>query len=236
MKFLKWITCLILAFFLVLVAITLQPETAQHLEKNFRNNMVRSFKDSGMPTQFHDLELSLWPLLIKWQMLHIVRNSAPKLPNPWLQIFQSIKFSNCALSISPGWFRLNAELQCKKINVGHQPLRWFHVESLNSALSTDFYFVHSDFRNLEGKQGWLNMTVKADNLVINGKTIRSLHLNYYFSSRTELVIEWPELKEKMLLINEPEQLRIVHFGIKENYSFLNQSLHAEIKWLWQNSL
>ena len=80
------------------------------------------------------------------------------------------------------------------------------------------------------------MTVKADNLIINGKTIRSFHLNYYFSSRTELVIEWPELKEKMLLINEPEQLRIVHFGIKENYSFLNQSLHAEIKWLWQNSL
>ena len=236
MKFLKWITCLILAFFLVLVALTLQPETAHHLEKNFRNNMIRSFEDSGMPTQFHDLELSLWPLLIKWSLMNIVRNSAPQLPNSWLQIFQSIKLSNCALSINPGWFMLNAELECKKIDVRHQPLRWFQVESLNSALSTDFYFVHSDFRNLEGKQGWLNMTVKADNLIINGKTIRSFHLNYYFSSRTELVIEWPELKEKMLLINEPEQLRIVHVGVKENYGFLNQNLHSEIKSLWQNSL
>ena len=80
------------------------------------------------------------------------------------------------------------------------------------------------------------MTVKADNLVINGKTIRSLHLNYYFSSRTELVIEWPELKEKMLLINEPEQLKIINVGVKENYGFLNQSLHSEILSLWQKFL
>ena len=230
MKCLKWGTCFFLVFSLILLTLTLHPETARHLEKNFRKNIIRSFEDSGMPTQFQDLELSLWPLLIKWQMLHIVRNSAPQLPNPWLQIFQSIKFSNCALSISPGWFRLNSELQCKKINVGHQPLRWFHVESLNSALSTDFYFVHSDFRNLEGKQGWLNMTVKADNLVINGKTIRSFHLNYYFSSRTELVIEWPELKEKMLLVNEPEQLRIVLVGVNENFGFLILILLASLKY------
>ena len=236
MKFLKWITCLILALLLVLVAFTLHPETTDHLENNFQNNMIRSFEDSGMPTQLYDIKLSIWPLLIKWPLMKIARNSDLQLPNSWLQIFQSIKLSNCTLSINPGWFRLNAELQCKKINVRHQPLRWFHVESLNSALSTDFYFVHSDFRNLEGKQGWLNMTVKADNLIINGKTIRSFHLNYYFSSRTELVIEWPELKEKMLLINEPEQLRIVHVGVKENYGFLNQNLHSEIKSLWQNSL
>ena len=236
MKFLKWITCLILAFFLVFVAFTLHPETAHHLEKNFRNNMIRSFEDSGMPTQFNDLELSLWPLLIKWPLLNIARNSAPQLPNPWLQIFQSIKLSNCTLSINPGWFRLNAGLQYKKIEVRHLPLRWFPVANLNSTFSKDFYFVHSDFRNLEGKQGWWNMTIKADNLIKNGKTIRPFHLNYYFSSRTELVIEWPELKEKMLLIKEPEQLRIVHVGVKENYGFLNQNLHAEIKSLWQNSL
>ena len=80
------------------------------------------------------------------------------------------------------------------------------------------------------------MTVKADNLIINGKTIRSFHLNYYFSSRTELVIEWPELKEKMLLINEPEQLKIINVGVKENYGFLNQSLHSEILSLWQKFL
>ena len=232
MKFLKWITFLILALLIVLGALTLHPETSHHLENNFRNNIIRSFEDSEMPTQLHDVDLSFWPLLIKWSLMNIARNSAPHLPNSWLQIFQSIKLSNCTLSINPGWHRFNAELQCKKIDVRHQPLRWFQVESLNSALSTDFYFVHSDFRNLEGKQGWLNMTVKADNLIINGETIRSFHLNYYFSSRTELVIEWPELKEKMLLINEPEQLRIVHVGVKENYGFLNQSLHAEIKSLW----
>ena len=80
------------------------------------------------------------------------------------------------------------------------------------------------------------MTVKADNLILNRKTFSSFHIKYYFSSRTELDIEWPELKEKMLLINEPEQLRIVHVGVKENYGFLNQSLHAEIKSLWKNSL
>ena len=236
MKFVKWITVLILVLFAILVASTFYPENTRNLEKNFRNNMIRSFEDSGMPTELPDIEISFWPLLIKWPLLNIARNSAPQLPNSWLQIFQSIKLSNCILSIKPGWFRLNADLQCKKIDVRHHPLRWFHLESLNSALSKDFYLVHSDFRNLEGKQGWLNMTVKADNLIINGKTIRSFHLNYYFSSRTELVIEWPELKEKMLLINEPEQLRIVHVGVKENYGFLNQSLHAEIQSLWQNSL
>jgi len=232
MKFLKWITFLILLFFLVLLSLSLHPETVNHLENNFRNNVIRSFEDSGMPTQFHDPELSLWPLLIKWPLLNIARNSAPQLPNSWLQIFQAIKLSNCTLSIKPGWFRLNADLECKKIDVLHHSLRWFHVESLNSALSKDFYFVHSDFRNLEGKQGWLNMTVRADNLIINGKKIRSFHINYYFSSRTELVIEWPELKEKMLLINEPEQLRVVHVGVEENFGFLNQSLHAEIKSFW----
>ena len=80
------------------------------------------------------------------------------------------------------------------------------------------------------------MTVKADNLIINGKTIRSFHLNYFFSSRKELVLEWPELKEKMLLINEPEQLKIINVGVKEYYGFLNQSLHSEILSLWQKFL
>jgi len=232
MKFLKWITFLILALLIVFGTITLHPETSYHLENNFRKNIIRSFEDSEMPTQLHEIELSFWPLLIKWPLMNIARRSPPKLPNSWLQIFKSIKLSNCTLSITPGWFRLNAELQCKKIDVRHLLLRWFHVANINSTLSKDFYFVSSDFRNLEGKQGWWNMTIKADNLIINGKTIRSFHLNYFFSSRTELVIEWPELKEKMLLINEPEQLRVVHVGVEENFCFLNQILHAEIKSLW----
>ena len=122
-----------------------------------------------MPTQLHDLELTLWPLLIKWRLMDIARNSAPQLPNSWLKIFQSIELSNCSLLINSGWFRINADLQCKEIDVLHLPLRWFPVANLNSAFSKDFYFVHSDFRNLEGKQVWWNMTVKADNLIKNGK-------------------------------------------------------------------
>ena len=228
MKFVKWIAVLIMALIVILVASTLYPETARNLEKNFRNNMIRSFEDSGMPTELADIEISFWPLLIKWQFLNISRNSDSVLPNSWLQIFQSIKLSNCTLSINLLWFRLNAELQCNKINLVHLPMRWLHVESLNSSLSRDFYFVHSDFRNLEDKQGLWNMTIKADNLIINGKTISSFHLDYYFSSRKKLVIEWPSLKEKMLLINEPEQLRVVLLGEKKNYGILNQSLHTEI--------
>ena len=178
MKFLKWITFLILAFLIVLGVLTLHPETSHHLENNFRKNIIRSFEDSGMSTQLHDLELTLWPLLIKWRLMDIARNSAPQLPNSWLKIFQSIKLSNCTLLINPGWVRINADLKCKEIDVLHLPLRWFPVANLNSAFSKDFYFVHSDFRNLEGKQGWWNMTVKADNLIINGKSIRFFHLNY----------------------------------------------------------
>jgi hypothetical protein len=228
MKFVKWITVFLMALFLILVGLTFNPKTARNLEKNFRNNIVRSFEDSGMPTELTDIEISFWPLLIKWPLLNIARNSDSVLPNSWLQIFQSIKLSNCTLSISPVWFRLNAELQCNKIYVLHLPMRWLYVESLNSSFSRDFYFVQSDFRNLEDKQGWWNMTIKADNLIINGKTISSFHLDYYFSSRKKLVIERPNLKEKMFLINEPEQLRVVIPGVKKNYGFLSQSLHTAI--------
>ena len=232
MKYVKWITVLILALFLILVSLTFYPETTLNLEKNFRKNIIRSFEDSGMLTELPDIEISFWPLLIKWPLLNIARNSDSALPNSWLKIFQSIKFSNCTLKIHPGWFRLNAELQCNKIDVVHLPMRWLHVESLNSSLSRDFYFVHSDFRNLEDKQGWWDMTIKADNLIINGKTISSFHLDYYFSSPTKLVIEWPNLKEKMLLIYEPEQLRVFIPKLKKNYGFLSQSLHTEINYLF----
>ena len=228
MKLLTWITALTLVFIVVLVSLTFYPETTRNLEKNFRNNIIRSFDDSGMPTELPEVEISFWPLLIKWPFLNIARNSDSALPNSWLKIFQSIKLSNCTLKIHPGWFRLNAELQCNKIYVVHQPMRWLRVESLNSSLSRDFYFVHSDFRNLEDKQGWWNMTIKAENLIINDKTISSFNLDYYFSSRKMLVIEWPNLKEKMLLINEPEQLRVVLPGVKKNYVILSQSLHTEI--------
>ncbi len=228
MKFLKWITVLILVFIVVLVSLTFYPETTRNLEKNFRKNMIRSFHDSGMPTELPDVEISFWPLLIKWPFLNIARNSDSVLPNSWLKIFQSIKLSNCTLKINPGWFSLNAELQCNKIDVVHIPMRWLRVEDLNSSLSRDFYFVHSDFRNLEDKQGWWNITIKAEYLIINGKTISSFHLDYYFSSRKKLVIEWPNLKEKMLLINEPEQLRVVLPGVKKNYGILSQSLHTQI--------
>ena len=168
MKLLTWITALTLVFIVVLVSLTFYPETTRNLEKNFRNNMIRSFDDSGMQTELPEIEISFWPLLIKWPLLNIARNSDSALPNSWLKIFQSIKLSKCTLSINLGWFRLNAELKCNKIDVFYLPMRWLHVESLNSSLSRDFYFVHSDFRNLEDKQGWWNMTIKADNLNIIG--------------------------------------------------------------------
>ena len=228
MIFLKWIIFLSLAFFAILVAITFHPETTRILEKKFRDNIIRSFEDSEMPTQLHDIEISFWPFLIKFPLLNIGRNSDSSLPNSWVQIFQSINLSNCILLINPGWFKLNAELRCKKINILHLPMRWVHVKSLNSFLSKDFYFVSSDFRNLEDKQGLWEMSIKADNLTINGKKISSFHLDYYFSSKTKLIIEWPNLKEKMLLINEPEQLKVVFPGVKKNYGFLNQSLHTAI--------
>jgi len=232
MKFFKWITFLSLALLITLLAISLHPKTVSHLENNLRKNVIRSFEDSMMPTQLIDLKLSLWPLLINWPSLNIERNAKSQLPNSWLQIFQSIKLSNCTLSINPGWFKLNAEIECKIIDILHLPMRWFFVDSLNSSLSKDFYFVESDFRNLEGKLGWWNTTVKAENLIINGKNIKSFHLNYYFSSQTELVLEWPNFKEKMFLKNEPEQLRVLYLGAKESYGFLSQSFYSDIKSLW----
>ena len=232
MKFFKRITFSILTLFVIFVILTFHPDTTRNLEKNFRKNVTRSFEDSGMSTKLNDLELSLWPFLMKWSLLYIARNSISYLPNSLLQIFQSTKLSDCTLSINPGWFLLNAEIKCKKIDVRYLPLRWLHVANLNSALSLDFYFLHADFKNLESKQGWWNVSLKADDLNMNGKTVGPFHLNYYFSSPTDMVIEWPNLKEKMIIINEPEQLKVVHLGRNENYSFLSKNLYAEMKSLW----
>lgn len=228
MKLLKWLSVLILALITVLVVLTLHPKTAHHLANNFRNNMIRSFEDSGMHTQLQNVELSFWPLLIEWPKMKITRTTPPNLPNSWQQIFKSVELSECTLTIGPGWFILNAELQCKKIDLHHLPLRWYTVESLNNSFSTDFYFVRSDFRNLESKQGWWNMTVKADHLSLNEQGLQNLHLKYYFTSSTELKIEWPDSQEKMLLINEPEQLRVIQHGTNKSYGFLNPSLHSGI--------
>ena len=117
MKLMKWITFSILALFGIFVTLSLHPDTTDNLKKNFRKNVIRSFEDSEMSTKLNDLELSFWPLLMKWSLLHIARNSISELPNSLLQIFQSTKLSDCALSIKPGWFLLNVELKCKKINL-----------------------------------------------------------------------------------------------------------------------
>ena len=108
MKYVKWITVLILALFVILIASTFYPETARNLEKNFRKNMIRSFEDSGMLTELPDVKISFWPLLIKWPLLNIARNSDSPLPNSCLKIFHSIKLSKCTLLINPGLFRLIA--------------------------------------------------------------------------------------------------------------------------------
>ena len=102
MKFFKWVFFSILVFFAIFVTLTLHPDTTRNLEKNFKKNVIRSFEDSEMSTKLQELELSFWPLLMKWSLLHISRNSISELPNSLLQIFQSTKLSDCILSINPG--------------------------------------------------------------------------------------------------------------------------------------
>ena len=213
---------------LALGVITLGPDTIPQLTTNFRKNLIRSFEDSGMQTQLKIKDLSIWPPLIKWSFLKIARPTPPDLPNSWVQIFKTIELSDCAISVWPGWFDLQVDLHCTKIDIQHIPLQWSYVESLNSAYATEFFFTRSDFRTLESKQGWWNTTIKADNWYLNGKAQGKLYLSYHFISQTELEIEWPDSKEKILLSSEPEQLRIHKQGVGKNFSFLNPSLYTEI--------
>jgi len=228
MKLLKWGCILLFTGVLVLGVLKLYPDITTQLTTNFRKNLIRSFNDSGMKTQLKNLELSIWPPIIKWEFLKIARPSPPNIPNSWAQIFQSIELSDCDFSIWPGWFRLHVELQCTKMDVQHVPLQWSSVASLNSAYASEFFFTHSDFMNLESKQGWWNTTIKADHWFLNGEALGSLHLRYHFISQTELEVEWPNSKEKILLSSEPDQLRIHKQGTEKNYGFLNPSLYAEI--------
>jgi len=228
MKLLKWGGILIISVMLALGVITLDPDTIPQLTTNFRKNLIRSFGDSGMRTKLKIIDLSIWPPLIKWSFLKIARPTPPDLPNSWVQIFKTIELSDCAISIWPGWFDLQVDLHCTKIDIQHIPLQWSYVENLNSAYATEFFFTRSDFRNLESKQGWWNTTIKADNWYLNGKAQGKLYLSYHFISQTELEIEWPDSKEKILLSSEPEQLRIHKQGVGKNFSFLNPSLYTEI--------
>jgi len=228
MKLLKWGGMLLFVLVLALGALTVHPDTTLQLATNFRKNMIRSFKDSGMQTQLKNLDLSIWPLLIKWTFLKIERPSLPDLPNSWVQIFKAIELYDCAISFWPDWFNLQVKLHCAKIYVQHIPLQWSSVASLNSAYASEFFFTHSDFSNLESKQGWWYTTIKADHWFLNGETQGALHLRYHFISQTELEFEWPDSKEKILLSSEPDQLRINKQGTEKNYGFLNLSLYAEI--------
>ena len=228
MKQFKWVCILFFVGVIALGVFTLHPDTIPQLTTNFQKNLIRSFKDSGMQTQLKIIDLSIWPPLIKWSFLKIARPTPPDLPNSWVQIFKTIELSDCAISVWPGWFDLQVDLHCKKIDIQHIPLQWSYVESLNSAYATEFFFTRSDFRTLESKQGWWNTTIKADNWYLNGKAQGKLYLSYHFISQTELEIEWPDSKEKILLSSEPEQLRIHKQGVGKNFSFLNPSLYTEI--------
>ena len=228
MKQFKWVCILFFTGVMALGVLTLHPDTIPQLTTNFRKNLIRSFKDSGMQTQLKIIDLSIWPPLIKWSFLKIARPTPPDLPNSWVQIFKTIELSDCAISVWPGWFDLQVDLHCTKIDIQHIPLQWSYVESLNSAYAKEFFFTRPDFRILESKQGWWNTTIKADNWYLNGKAQGSLYLRYHFISQTELEIEWPDSKEKILLSSEPEQLRIRKQGSGKNFSFLNPSLFTEI--------
>ena len=65
-------------------------------------------------------------------------------------------------------------------------------------------------------------------MYLNGEARGFLHLRYNFISQTELEIEWPDSKEKILLSSEAEQLRIRKQGTGKNFVFLNPSLYNEI--------
>jgi len=168
---------------LALGVITLDPDTIPQLTTNFRKNLIRSFEDSGMQTQLKIIDLSIWPPLIKWSFLKIARPTPPDLPNSWVQIFKTIELSDCAISVWPGWFDLQVDIHCTKIDIQHIPLQWSYVESLNSGYATEFFFTRSEFRNLESKQGWWNTTIKVDNWYLNGKAQGSLYLRYHFISK-----------------------------------------------------
>ena len=123
MKLLKWGGILIFSVMLALGVITLDPDTIPQLTTNFRKNLIRSFEDSGMQTQLKIIDLSIWPPLIKWSFLKIARPTPPDLPNSWVQIFKTIELSDCAISVWPGWFDLQVDLHCTKIDIQHIPLQ-----------------------------------------------------------------------------------------------------------------
>ena len=228
MKLFKWGVISILTGLLALGVLTLHPETVPQLTTNFRKNLIRSFKDSGMQIQLKNLDLSIWPPLIKWSFLKIARPKSYDLPNSWVQIFRTIELSDCTISVWPDMFFLQVELNCTNMHVKHVPIQWSPVASLNSTYASEFFFSRSDFRNLESKQGWWNTTIKADHLFLNGEAMKSLHLCYHFISQTELEIEFPDSKEKIFLSSEAEQLRIRKQGTGKNFGFLNPSLYNEI--------
>ena len=93
MKLFKWVCILFFTGVMALGVLTLHPDTIPQLTTNFRKNIIRSFKDSGMQTQLSNLDLSIWPLIINWSFLKIGRPSLPDLPNSWVKIFHSIELS-----------------------------------------------------------------------------------------------------------------------------------------------
>jgi hypothetical protein len=228
MKLLKWGGFLFITVLLLLGTLTLHPDMSYQLETNFRKNIIRSFKDSGMQTRLSNLDLSIWPLIINWSFLKIERPSLPDLPNSWVKIFHSIELSDCDISVWPGWFRLHVDLDCKKIDVQYIPLQWYFEASLKRAYALDFFYTDSDFENMERKQGWWVTSIKADYLFLNGKAKGPFNFRYQFISQTVLEVEWLDTNEKILFSSEPEHLRIHEQSTGKNFGFLNTSLYAEI--------
>ena len=228
MKQFKWACILFFAGVMALGVLTLHPDAIPQLTTNFRKNLIRSFKDSGMQTQLKIIDLSIWPPLIKWSFLKIARPKPAVLPNSWVQVFNNIELRDCAIAVWPGWFELQVDLHCKKIDIQHIPLQWIYVDSLKTAFAAEFFFTIDDYRTLQSKQGWWDTTIKADNWYLNGESQGKLYLRYHFISQSELEIEWPDSKEKILLSSEPEQLRIYKKGWRKNFGFLNNSLYTRM--------
>tara|TARA_Y100001970_G_C14242917_1_gene866025 strand:- start:3303 stop:4001 length:699 start_codon:yes stop_codon:yes gene_type:complete len=229
MKYFKLGAILIFLVLSSLVVVIINPKTSNQLSTNFKKNIHRSFIHSGMETQIEELDVTTIPPSLSWSLFKIDRTHSSDLPNSWLHIFQNVTFSDCTMSLSLNWFKINLDLDCKEIDLIYIPLDWFFVPSLNREYASDFYFTNSDFKNLESKQAWFKTSIKTDYLSINGKALGPLNLIYYFTSSTEFQVSLLHSKKNIFFKNIPGELAIFNRKSGKNFGILNKNLFFEIK-------
>jgi len=230
MRWIKWITLVsvlcAVALWVSVGAVIEDPNTIPQLEKNFHQNLVRSFEDSGMKTQLDGVSVSVWSPEIRWDSLSISRENAPAPPISLAYVFQSIELSRCKLQFQLKWIRLKMNLQCESIALQHRPLNWTPAKEINSSFAKQVFFDSSEFRTFRNKQRWLDVTVRSNSFQSNEEQMQPLHINYHFVSAKQLRISFPDENLEMQWYVEPEQLRISHSDqAGHNYAFLSSELY-----------